>query len=671
MASLEAQNSHSYSGFVYDNTTGLPMSSVAVSNGRDVTLTDESGCFALQGWDKADFITVTVPTGYWSSIYYIPVTDQRTGYDFYLDRLNTDLTDHAFLQVTDSEVGAGGAGQWIEKLRQVADQTHPAFIIHTGDICYIDGLKAHIHHMNSENMGIPVKYVIGNHDYVNWGDHGEALFESIYGPVMYSFEVGNIHYIVTPIVHGDVKAKYTDSDVAAYVENDLSYVSPDKKVIIFNHNFCASDETGFVLSDGTIKIDLKKKNLLAWVFGHWHYNYLNEIDGIFNITSSRPDAGGIDASPATIRSVMIKNDMLLASDCHYNDFREIPPTTAYTWSVSLGSNILYSAPALKDGVLYVGTVDDGWPKDCAITALDKKTGSVLWKYKTKNSIKSDIHVISDKVITQDTEGNVYCLDLSGRKLWTRRLELLDPNNSSSSIASDKTHLYCGGQQHVYCLSISDGGLVWHKKLSGGNTSPSGFVLYKNMLFAGAHWDRLYALDAATGKTLWTNNSDGLRYFVMTPSVYDGYLYTASWSRIYKIHAESGETLKYREIDGYTFHAATTPYIENGIMYMGTTNKGVVAVDTESLEILWTFRTGKNLIYTSPYSSGDIATVDSAIVSIGDNLCFGASDGALYVVDKNGSEIAHYMIGSPINQAPIVDGGTILAADFSGNVTRIG
>lgn len=80
-------------------------------------------------------------------------------------------------------------------------ETDPAFLIHTGDICYEDGLKQHIKDMNTENMGVPVRYVIGNHDYVA-GKYGEALFESIYGPVWYSFDVGNVHYVVTPFQTG-------------------------------------------------------------------------------------------------------------------------------------------------------------------------------------------------------------------------------------------------------------------------------------------------------------------------------------------------------------------------------------------------------------------------------------------------------------------------------------
>ena len=229
MAQLSDLHLNTYSGVVYDKASGKPMAMVAVSNGRDVVLTDEKGRYFLSGWCKASFITVTVPSGYWSSDYYIPVSGKETGYDFYLDRIDTDLTNHAFLHVTDSEVGADGADSWIETLREVAAEVRPAFIIHTGDICYIDGLKAHIHDLNDETMQVPVRYVIGNHDYVHWGEYGEALFEHIYGPVMYSFDLGEIHYIITPIVNGDVKAKYNQSDVAAFVQNDLKYVSSDKK----------------------------------------------------------------------------------------------------------------------------------------------------------------------------------------------------------------------------------------------------------------------------------------------------------------------------------------------------------------------------------------------------------------------------------------------------------
>ena len=52
--------------------------------------------------------------------------------------------------------------------------------------------------MNTSNMDCPMFYCIGNHDLVK-GKYGEEVFENVYGPVYYSFDFGNVHYVVTPI----------------------------------------------------------------------------------------------------------------------------------------------------------------------------------------------------------------------------------------------------------------------------------------------------------------------------------------------------------------------------------------------------------------------------------------------------------------------------------------
>lgn len=128
-------------------------------------------------------------------------------------------------------------------------------MIHTGDICYEDGLKKHIEDMNTETMGCTVRYVIGNHDYVK-GKYGEELYESIYGPVWYSFDVGNIHYVVTSFQTGsDFKSCYNKNDRWKWLKNDLGNVDSNKKVVMFNHTKAPSDD--FVLSFGKDELDLK------------------------------------------------------------------------------------------------------------------------------------------------------------------------------------------------------------------------------------------------------------------------------------------------------------------------------------------------------------------------------------------------------------------------------
>ena len=327
-------NNDRFSGYVYEAGTNTPLAGVAVTNGHEVVKTDEQGRFVIDGWYKTRFITVTIPSGYWTENYYIETTRAKKGYDFYLDKQEKDLTDHSFLQVTDTEINSEGAGAWVDEVRDTAKDENAAFIIHTGDICYEDGLKQHIKDMNTQNMGVPVRYVIGNHDYVKWGKYSEDLFESTYGPVNYSFDVGNIHYVVTAITKGDYPARYQRWDVWRWLANDLAQVSSDKKVVIFNHDYCP-DENGFVVKYGASKLDLRRRGLIAWVFGHWHYSYLNDIDGILNVTTSKTDGGGIDSTPAATRVMSFKGGSVESSKLIYRNFKESSPADGFEWTTKL------------------------------------------------------------------------------------------------------------------------------------------------------------------------------------------------------------------------------------------------------------------------------------------------------------------------------------------------
>lgn len=114
-----------------------------------------------------------------------------------------------------------GNENWAENLHRYSVNEKVAFIVHTGDICYENGLKSHIKLVNTRNMDVPVYYCIGNHDLVK-GKYGEELFENIYGPVYYSFDVDNVHYIVTPMAGGDYWPGYTKDDVCRWMKMILN-----------------------------------------------------------------------------------------------------------------------------------------------------------------------------------------------------------------------------------------------------------------------------------------------------------------------------------------------------------------------------------------------------------------------------------------------------------------
>lgn len=70
----------------------------------------------------------------------------------------------------------------------------------------------------------------------------------------YSFEVGNVHYVVTPFqVGGDYKSCYSKNDSWRWLENDLANTDENMKVVMFNHTVPSSDD--YVISFDRKELD--------------------------------------------------------------------------------------------------------------------------------------------------------------------------------------------------------------------------------------------------------------------------------------------------------------------------------------------------------------------------------------------------------------------------------
>lgn len=332
--SFSILNKGPFTGTVTEIGTGNPVANVCVTDGRNVVKTDENGKYELKGWRKSHFVTVTVPSGYETENFYIPVDKSKDSYDFELKKSEiTAQKNHCFIQISDTEIGESGTGEWLDGIKDMVKENNPAFLIHTGDICYEAGLKKHIEEMNTQTMGCTVRYVIGNHDYVD-GKYGEELYESLYGPVWYSFDVGNVHYVVTSFQTGsDYPSGYSKNDRWRWLENDLANVDSSMKVVMFNHTKSPADD--YVISFGGNKLDLREHNLIAWVFGHYHYNYVYESNGVLNISSPRPDCGGIDSSAGGTRIINIGENGEIKTQMQYYDLNASAMPQNTIWNKKL------------------------------------------------------------------------------------------------------------------------------------------------------------------------------------------------------------------------------------------------------------------------------------------------------------------------------------------------
>lgn len=95
-------------------------------------------------------------------------------------------------------------------------------------------------------VGIPWYNVIGNHD-INFDVKNRKManetFERIYGPSYYSFDYGNVHFVVTDNINyvvpegaqrGSYTAKFGDEQLE-FIKNDLALVPDDSLVVLMMH----------------------------------------------------------------------------------------------------------------------------------------------------------------------------------------------------------------------------------------------------------------------------------------------------------------------------------------------------------------------------------------------------------------------------------------------------
>lgn len=745
------------------------LAGIVVSDGYDVVKTDNTGTYTLPHNPNARFLFVTIPSGYKATkTHYIPLRAEQKNLDFALVKDAVQQTDFLrFIQITDTETPL--YGPWIDNVRNYAQQQKASLIMHTGDICYEPGMLFHAKQVNSELMGRPTYYTVGNHDLVK-GEYGEKLFEDLFGPTYYSFDAGPAHFVVTPMPNGDYKPSYTADQIIAWLKKDLATMDRSKPLIFINHDFFAGPD--FILKGEEEQIDLMQYNLKAWFYGHWHNNFVFKQKGVYVVCSNAPNKGGIDNSAAQFVVVDIDKQGIKDIKPIYTNLRDhiqlVHPTadqqigaqealpiviSAYDserkiqkvaveisahetgkrltnvqlspsgdwlwqtkvpfgkqrgqydaliaihyengeqalkrqsfnlvdraessiqlqWSTAVNGNIWKTSPLIVGDKLFVATMDDGIGTNHSIMALDKRTGKTLWSLPTINSIKHKLRYSDGILLATDVETNIYAIDAStGKILWTKK-----PSNPSlptfvSGPALDKGIYYAGLGKRMSAINIHTGKVLWEGvDPSGGEATPAELSVVDQTLLAGYNWNALCAYDIQTGKLLWKRQEDGLRFRSGGVTAKDGYLYTTGLNGIFKLNLQTGEIVQ-KSIKTDDFKVMASPKIVEDLLVMPTSTNGIKAYDPQTLEEKWHFSTGEALVYTSPYSSPDqhklVGTVESSVTEVQGKLFFGASDGYVYMLNKQGKLLSKFNLGAPIFSEITVDRNFIYIADFAGNVS---
>jgi len=659
-----------YTGIVYNTITNQPLADVTVTDGRNVTKTDDQGRYQLPGWDRAHLISVGLLTQNHDD-WYQPIEEGRTAYDFHVTPA-PERCPHTILHLSDTEISASATGleHWIPFVKEKAAEQQADFILHTGDICRKPGLIKHREVFNHKTIGIPVRHTLGNHDFVK-DPYGEYTFESLYGPVWYSFDYSGIHYIVASIDHGEAPSGYEQEDQWTWLENDLKLKDPAQPLFITCHGG-AKEPGEFHINTPERMALLKGNNFKALIHGHFHVHTFNTEEGVPYVCTANPAFGGIDSSPAGLRIIHVNEQGDLTSQILYNNEAKFAsPDSSADWVTKVPGRIQYATPLVTEEGLLVATVDDGFPKACGISLLSP-TGEIKWFFQTRNSIKNDFAVQDGVVYVQDHQGVVYALKIAtGQLLWKTRVSIAGHVGSALNAAIYKGKLFAGYCQQITALDPATGETLWVTEKQGWcNGASSRLNFYENLVIVSANWGFIAAFDIETGERVWHMKPEKQLFGYATPLLDGDKLIAPNGSLILVLAAATGQLLATHTLPEFCFNVCAQPVRDGNTYYLGTSEHGVAALSADTFEVKRTFECGPAMVYSVAYSQGDISTVDGSVLIEGDQLIFSASDGYLYTYNKvTGKLLDRRCMGAPSFVKPLRMGDGVVTADFAGNVIR--
>jgi len=221
--------------------------------------------------------------------------------------------------------------------------------------------------------------------------------------------------------------------------------------------------------------------------------------------------------------------------------------------------------------------------------------------------------------------------------------------SSPTVANET--VYVGSSDNkLYAVDTKTGQAKWQFETQGNVASSP--AVAGNTVFVLSLDGKLYAVDASTGKSRWTFTTGGEHrfsalgvgglkpssemmpdpwdLFISSPTVVDGVVYFGSGdSHVYAVDAATGG-LKWKFKTGDVVHAS--PAIADGLVYIGSFDTYFYALNAATGELVWKFKTKDD-----PESHLMMGIPGSAAVGNG-LVYFGCRDANFYALDAKDGKL---------------------------------
>ena len=246
----------------------------------------------------------------------------------------------------------------------------------------------------------------------------------------------------------------------------------------------------------------------------------------------------------------------------------------------------------------------------------------------------------------------------------------------SSPAVAEGRVYFGSSDHVvYAVNEQTGALMWKFATQGRVTgSPA---VAGGRLYVGSYDSNFYALDAATGVLVWKFATEGERrfsaphlhgaepaaevmpdpfdFYLSSPALAGGLVYFGSGDGyVYALDAADGK-LRWKFKTGNVVHAS--PAVEGNTLYVGSWDSYFYALDATTGVQRWRFKTGAD-----PKIHNQEGIQSSAVVADG-TVYFGCRDSNLYALVAATGKLRWSFSnkGSWVISSPLVHAGAVYFA----------
>jgi len=245
------------------------------------------------------------------------------------------------------------------------------------------------------------------------------------------------------------------------------------------------------------------------------------------------------------------------------------------------NGVVTSKPAYANHIVYCGSHDGN------IYALNNENGKLEWSFETRNEIYSSPIVDNDVLYIGSNDGYLYAIDVINRDLkWKFKTD--GPITSAPCLADNV--LYFGSWDgNLYSINSERGTLNW--KFSSGWGIDSTPAVSNGNIFVGSEDTNFYSIDSEDGSLNWIFSTNG--GIQSSPTVYGGFVFFGSSDgNMYALNETNGK-LEWKKAPDYfiegihnykTKPIISSPSVDEGMVYVGSTNGKVYCFDAQTIEI---------------------------------------------------------------------------------------